>query len=127
MASWLTAEKTGPITNSVRNSARPINTWFGGTPLRLRALRVRPRTMTMRVKLVIRINSAGTIEMSVSSSTIDSGELVAPPLVFLPVLPKLIDTAGLPGVGVGGVVTVGALIVGAAGVFTCARAEFPLV
>ncbi|MNC18001.1 hypothetical protein D3C75_658940 [compost metagenome] len=43
----------------VKNSARPSNTWFGGADGVPSALRNRPNTIMMRVKLVIISKIAG--------------------------------------------------------------------
>src|SRR3954469_15641445 len=43
-ASLLMSEKTGPMTNNVRNRAIPVSTWFGGEVCRPSAFRVSPRT-----------------------------------------------------------------------------------
>src|SRR5581483_731784 len=75
-ASSLALEKTGPMTNRVRNSARPISTWLGGTPLRFRALRVNPSTITIRVNDVSRMSMAGPSDTTVSSRRMVSGWLV---------------------------------------------------
>ena len=50
---------TGDIMKKVRNSASPSSTWLGGADGVPRALRSRPKTMMMRVKLVIISKIAG--------------------------------------------------------------------
>src|SRR3954453_22019015 len=62
--------RTGAMTNSERNSDSPTITWLGGMALTPRAFRVSDSTMTMRVKLVIIISSAGATESSVSTMMI---------------------------------------------------------
>src|SRR4051794_31774331 len=59
---------TGLITNMLRKSASPASTWFGGTPFNPSALRVRPSTTKILVKLVISSRMDGATESSVSSS-----------------------------------------------------------
>ena len=51
---------TGAITNSVRNSERPISTWFGGVWPAPSAWRRMPSTITMRVNDVIISRMAGS-------------------------------------------------------------------
>jgi len=50
---------TGVITTSEMKRAMPAITWFGGVFCRPRALRVRPRTMKMRVKPVNKMSAEG--------------------------------------------------------------------
>src|ERR1700712_3060411 len=52
----------------LRNKDNPASTWFGGTPFRPRALRVRPSTTKILVKLVISSRIDGATESRVSSS-----------------------------------------------------------
>src|SRR5438094_195553 len=56
--------------NRLRNRASPMITWFGGIACRPSALRVIDRTITIRVKLVSMISSAGAIPITVSSTMI---------------------------------------------------------
>ena len=56
----------GAITKRLRNIERPMTTWFGGIDVRPIALRVRERTITMRVKLVSITISAGAMASTVS-------------------------------------------------------------
>src|SRR3954449_8540937 len=59
------SEKTGPITNRVRNSAMPVSTWFGGDVGRPRAFRVRPSTTMILVNEVHSSSSDGAIDSTV--------------------------------------------------------------
>ncbi|MNP19726.1 hypothetical protein D3C76_1122670 [compost metagenome] len=58
-ASLLILSNTGAMTNRVRNSARPISTWFDGVVCRPSAWRRMEKTMMIRVKLVISMTNAG--------------------------------------------------------------------
>src|SRR4051812_10400365 len=69
-ASLFICESVGLITNRLRNRARPTTTWLGGIDCNPRALRVSESTMTMRVKLVIIMRSAGATVSSVSATMI---------------------------------------------------------
>ncbi|MNT35697.1 hypothetical protein D3C72_1717330 [compost metagenome] len=65
----------------VRNSARPNITWLGGAEGVPRALRSRPRTMMMRVKLVIISSMAGKKLSEVSNTRVCTGsDQLWPPL-----------------------------------------------
>src|SRR2546423_13921802 len=57
--------KVGDITKKLRNMARPTITWLGGIVCRPRGLGVRQSTMTMRVKPVSMMSSAGATDSSV--------------------------------------------------------------
>jgi hypothetical protein len=65
--------KVGPITNRVRNSARPTITWFGGAVWVPSAWRSSDSTMMMRVKLVIISSAAGMKVSAVISSRVWTG------------------------------------------------------
>src|ERR1700741_5261788 len=56
---------TGAMMNRLRNRARPASTWFGGVCCRPSALRVRPRTTRILVKLVQVSRIAGSSESRV--------------------------------------------------------------
>src|SRR5215213_10268355 len=64
-ATSLMSEKTGPITNSVRNRAIPVSTWLGGDEGRPRAFRVRPRTTMILVNEVQSSRTDGATESTV--------------------------------------------------------------
>src|SRR4051812_50191067 len=59
------SEKTGPITNRVRNSAMPVSTWFGGEVGSPRAFRVSARTTMILVKEVQSSSTDGAMESTV--------------------------------------------------------------
>src|SRR3954468_1745112 len=65
MATSLMSEKTGPITNRVRNSAMPVSTWFGGEVGSPRAFRVSARTTMILVKEVQSSSTDGAMESTV--------------------------------------------------------------
>ena len=58
------------MTKKVRNSARPITTWFGGAACVPSAWRSSDSTMTMRVKLVISSSTAGRKLSAVKKSSV---------------------------------------------------------
>ncbi len=65
----------------VRNSASPSITWFGGADGVPSALRSRPSTMMMRVKLVIISSMAGRKVSEVNSTSVCTGsDQLWPPL-----------------------------------------------
>jgi hypothetical protein len=72
---------TGSMTKSVRNSASPISTEFGGMAGAPSALRSSASTMTMRVKAVAITSSDGARESSPISavSCTSCAVLPAPP------------------------------------------------
>ena len=63
---------TGAMTNSVRNSARPTSTWFGGVWPAPSAWRRIASTITMRVNAVIMSSIAGSNVSAVISIRICS-------------------------------------------------------
>src|SRR5690606_8778673 len=68
------------MTKNVRNSAMPTITWFGGLAWRPSACRISDRTITMRVKLVIRSSAAGRNDNAEKTSIVCTGtEYVVPP------------------------------------------------
>ena len=69
MASSLIFENVGAITKIVRNSAMPTRTWFGGAVGVPRPVRMKPRTMRMRVKPVTVNSSAGTSVSEIATAT----------------------------------------------------------
>src|SRR5581483_11030324 len=66
----LISDSVGDITKKLRNIASPTITWFGGIDCSPRALRVSDSTITMRVKLVSMMSSAGATDSSVMSTMI---------------------------------------------------------
>src|SRR5918994_1776899 len=59
------SEKTGPMTNRVRNSAMPVRTWLGGEDGRPSAFRVRPRTTMILVTDVASSSTDGATDSTV--------------------------------------------------------------
>src|SRR5215218_11290720 len=59
------SENTGPITNSVRNSAIPVSTWLGGDDGRPRAFRVSASTTMILVNEVASSSTDGAIDSTV--------------------------------------------------------------
>src|SRR3954466_14848420 len=64
-ATSLMSEKTGPITNRVRNRAMPVSTWFGGDACMPSAFRVSPRTTMILVNEVARSSTDGATDSTV--------------------------------------------------------------
>ena len=69
-ASFLIWLNVGAITKIVRNSAMPTSTWFGGAVGVPRPVRMKPRTMMMRVKPVSVNSAAGTSDSAPIISSI---------------------------------------------------------
>src|SRR3954467_15234597 len=69
------AVSTGVMMNRLRKSASPASTWFGGDCCRPRALRVRPSTTRILVKLVQVSTMAGSSESRVIVRMTDTDEL----------------------------------------------------
>src|SRR5438105_4489712 len=101
--------KVGAITKKLRNMASPTITWLGGIVWSPRALRVSDSTITMRVKLVSMMSSAGATDSSVMSTMIIRLWLGLPPTpprsrlsdAFVSVLPAgapavVVPVAGAP-------------------------------
>ena len=61
---------TGAMMNSVRKSERPMTIWFDGALCTPKAVRTKPSTITMRVKLVISMTMAGARVSTVMKSKI---------------------------------------------------------
>ncbi|BDH61153.1 hypothetical protein MTP04_12830 [Lysinibacillus sp. PLM2] len=57
------------MTKNVKNSARPIMTWFGGMVFVASAVLVKDSTITIRAKEVININILGASERTVNRSS----------------------------------------------------------
>src|SRR3954447_13240929 len=95
-ATSLMSEKTGPITNRVRNSAIPVSTWFGGDEGSPSAFRVRPSTTMILVKEVQRSSTEGAIDSTVIAR-ISVIELLGEPLpteMFTPPAPSIAGAVG---------------------------------
>src|SRR4051812_32712835 len=106
------SEKTGPITNRVRNSAMPVSTWLGGDEGSPKAFRVSPSTTMILVNDVASSSTEGAIDSTVIAR-IRVMELLGEPLpteMFTPPAPL---TAGAVG-GVGAAGAVGAAEAGPA-------------
>ena len=69
-ASTLILLKVGAITKMVRKSAMPTRTWFGGAVGVPSPVRMKPRTMMIRVKPVSVNSAAGTIASAPMASRI---------------------------------------------------------
>src|SRR3954447_25399552 len=98
-ATSLMSEKTGPITNRVRNSAIPVSTWFGGDEGSPSAFRVRPSTTMILVKEVQRSSTEGAIDSTVIAR-ISVIELLGEPLpteMFTPPAPSTTGAVGCAG------------------------------
>src|SRR3954447_20372331 len=101
-ATSLMSEKTGPITNRVRNSAMPVSTWLGGDEGSPRAFRVSPSTTMILVNDVASSSTEGAIDSTVIAR-IRVMELLGEPLpteMFTPPAPSTAGSAG--GVGAAG-------------------------
>src|SRR5437764_3175421 len=114
--------KVGDITKKLRNMARPTMTWLGGMVCSPRALRVSDSTMTMRVKPVSMISSAGATDSSVISTMISRLWLG---LSGLPSPSMLRLTEALASALPGGLVT--ALVLGNVGALTAAARIWAVV
>ena len=64
---------TGDIMKKVKNSASPSSTWFGGAEGVPSAFRSRPKTIMMRVKLVIISRMAGIKVSEVMNTSVCTG------------------------------------------------------
>src|SRR5688500_8111032 len=65
MATSLMSERTGPITNRVRNRAIPVSTWLGGDDGSPSAFRVRPSTTMILANEVASSRTEGATESTV--------------------------------------------------------------
>src|SRR4029453_10355084 len=84
------SEKTGPITNSVRNSAMPVSTWLGGDDGNPSAFRVSPSTTMILVNEVASSRTDGATDSTVIAR-ISVMELLGDPL------PMEMSTLPVPG------------------------------
>src|SRR3712207_3679648 len=85
MATSLISPKTGPITNSVRNSAIPVSTWLGGEDGNPRAFRVSARTTMILVNDVARSSTDGAIDSTVIARISVTAPPPPPPTLMLTV------------------------------------------
>src|SRR5829696_6565528 len=104
-ATSLMSEKTGPITNRVKNSAIPVSTWLGGDEGSPRAFRVRPRTTMILVNDVASSSTEGATDSTVIARIRVIDELGEPSPMEMSTLPS--GTTGATG-DVGSVGAVGA-------------------
>src|SRR6476469_702171 len=103
-ATSLMLEKTGPLTNSVRNSAMPVSTWLGGDVGRPSAFRVSRRTTMILVNEVQSSSTDGAIESTVIAR-IRVIELLGDPLpTEMPMVPAPGATGDVGAVGPTGAV-----------------------
>src|ERR671921_1367946 len=105
MAISLISPKTGPITNSVRNSAIPVSTWLGGDDGRPSAFRVSARTTMILVNDVASSSTDGAIDSTVMARISVMALLGLPPPTLMLTVPS--SSVGAVG-GVGAVGSVGA-------------------
>jgi hypothetical protein len=72
---------------SVKNKESPTNTILGGMVVKPKAWRSKENTISIRVKLVIKINAAGKKVSAVKAKTVSTGTAKAvPPPVCLDVI-----------------------------------------
>src|SRR3954469_19133336 len=104
---------TGPITKSVRNSAMPVSTWFGGDVGRPRAFRVSDRTTRILVNEVTSSSADGAIESTVIARIRVTAVLGLLPPTLMSTPPSTTGATGADG-ATGAVGAVGAAEAGAA-------------
>src|SRR5919112_4753288 len=102
MAISLISPKTGPMTNSVRNSAIPVSTWFGGDDGRPSAFRVSPRTTMILVKDVARSSTDGATDSTVIARISVMELLGEPSPIEMSTLPSPGTTGAVGAVGATG-------------------------
>ncbi|MNP44002.1 hypothetical protein D3C76_1378480 [compost metagenome] len=80
---------TGDIIKKVRNRDNPSSTWFGGAEGVPSAFRSKPKTMMMRVKLVIISKMAGIKVSAVMKTSVCTGrdQLCPPPAIGVEIRP----------------------------------------
>src|SRR3712207_1919076 len=106
-ATSLMSEKTGPMTNRVRNRAMPVSTWFGGEVGRPSAFRVSPSTTMILVNEVARSSTDGATESTVIARISVMELLGDPSPMEMSTLPSPVGAVGATG-AVGAVGAVGA-------------------
>src|SRR4051794_40112314 len=107
------SEKTGPITNSVRNSAIPVSTWLGGDCCRPSALRTSDSTTMILVNDVHSSSTDGATDSTVIARIRVIELLGLPPPTETLTPPSPAGAAGSTG-AVGAVGAVGAACAGPA-------------
>src|ERR687890_336832 len=93
------SEKTGPITNRVRNSAMPVSTWLGGDVGRPSAFRVSASTTMILVNDVARSSTDGAIDRTVIARMSVIDELGEPSPMEMSTLPSPGTTGAVGAVG----------------------------
>src|ERR687890_1582194 len=91
------SEKTGPMTNRVRNSAIPVRTWFGGDDGSPRAFRVRPSTTMILVNEVQSSSTDGATDSTVIARISVMEELGEPSPMEMSTPPSTAGTTGATG------------------------------
>src|SRR4051795_4454736 len=107
------SENTGPITNSVRNMAMPVMTWFGGDCASPRAFRTSDRTTTILVNEVHSSSTDGATDSTVIARIRVIDVLGLPPPTEMSTPPSVVGAAGSVG-AVGATGAVGAACAGPA-------------
>src|SRR3954454_15884082 len=103
-ATSLMSEKTGPITNRVRNSAMPVSTWLGGDEGSPRAFRVSPSTTMILVNDVASSSTEGAIDSTVIARISVMELLGEPSPMEMSTLPSPGTTGATGAVGLTGAV-----------------------
>src|SRR5918997_7033457 len=96
-ATSLISENTGPMTNSVRNSAMPVSTVFGGDICMPSALRVSDSTTMILVNEVVSSSTAGATESTVIARIRVIEVLGLPPPMKTSTPPSTAGTTGAVG------------------------------
>src|SRR5919107_2486540 len=94
----LISENTGPMTNSVRNSAMPVSTVFGGDDCMPSAFRVSDSTTMILVNDVASSSTAGATESTVIARIRVIEVLGLPPPIEMST-PSTVGTTGAVGAG----------------------------
>src|ERR687894_224803 len=95
----LISENTGPMTNSVRNSAMPVSTVFGGDICMPSAFRVSDSTTMILVKEVASSTPAGATDSTVIARMSVIEVLGLPPPMEMSTPPSTAGTTGAVGAG----------------------------
>src|SRR5688500_14029834 len=91
------SESTGPMTNSVRNRAIPVSTWFGGEDGSPSAFRVSPSTTMILVNDVQSRSTDGATESTVIARISVMDELGEPSPMEMSTPPSTAGTTGATG------------------------------
>src|SRR3954466_2885088 len=92
-ATSLMSPNTGPMTNSVRNSAIPVSTWLGGDDGRPSAFLVSARTTMILVNEVASSSTDGAIDSTVIARMSVIALLGLPPPTLMLTVPSSTDGA----------------------------------